>query len=406
MVVPTGWKQVMLKDLGSFSKGSGISKAELVATGLNAIRYGELYMWHHFKIKKIRSFISEESAKASKKIKFGDIIFAGSGETIDEIGKSAAYLFHEDCYAGGDTIILSPKNCNSLFLSFLLNTGNARKELRRLGQGQSVVHIYKKDLESVIIILPSLSEQEKIVEVLESWDSYLEKLARVLKFKRKIKEWLMQKLLTGQIRLENFSKPWEFLKLGDICDISRGGSPRPIQNYLTKDESGYNWLRIGDIKPGDRFVFQTKEKIIKEGLKKTTLVNPGDFILSNSMSFGRPYIMKISACIHDGWLAFRNLKGNIDKNYLYYKLLSKKIQNDFISLSAGSGVQNLKKETVSTLILELPPIDEQTAIANVLTTADQEIEALEKKKGLIMQQKNFLLNNLITGKIRLPEFTH
>ncbi|PIR66895.1 MAG: restriction endonuclease subunit S, partial [Parcubacteria group bacterium CG10_big_fil_rev_8_21_14_0_10_36_14] len=147
--IPKEWQLTKLADIGVFSKGAGIAKEELSENGHNAIRYGELYTRYNVKINKIYSFISDKIIPLTKKIKYGDILFAGSGETIDEIGKSATYLLKEDCYAGGDVIIFSPKNANSLFLSYFLNFGEGRKKLRELGQGQSIVHIYKSDMEEI-----------------------------------------------------------------------------------------------------------------------------------------------------------------------------------------------------------------------------------------------------------------
>ncbi len=348
----------------------------------------------------------------------GDFPILASG---GEIGRASMYLYDKpSVLIGRKGTINKPVYMNrpfwtvdTLFFSEIFPNINAKYayyifltiDWLAYNEGSTIPSLSASTISSIKILLPPFNEQEEVVEVLETWDRYIEKLSKVIKLKKKVKKWLMQKLLTGKIRLMGFDEKWNLIKLGNICEISRGGSPRPIESFLTQEENGFNWLRIGDIKAGSRFIFSTKEKIMKEGLKKTTLVNPGDFILSNSMSYGRPYIMKISACIHDGWLALKNLKTNIDKNYLYYKLLSQEIQNDFISLSAGSGVQNLKKETVSTLTFEIPCIEEQVAIAQILTASDEEIEALEKKKSLIEKQKKFLLNNMISGKLRLPEFT-
>lgn len=215
-IIPDGWRETKLASIGTFSKGSGISKEQLSETGHNAIRYGELYTRHNFHIKKIYSFISDEIIPLTKKIDFGDILFAGSGETIDEIGKSAAYLLTEPAYAGGDTIIFRPKNANSLFLSYFLNVGEARKKLRELGQGQSVVHIYKSDIENVRLHLPPLPEQNRIVAVLETWDRVIEKLGYKIEVKKRIKKGLMQELLTGKTRLLGFRGVWESTAFGDI----------------------------------------------------------------------------------------------------------------------------------------------------------------------------------------------
>lgn len=199
---------------------------------------------------------------------------------------------------------------------------------------------------------------------------------------------------------------WKNIRIGDIALISRGGSPRPIESFITTETTGLNWLRIGDINSGAKYINSTSQKIKKEGLSKTTLVNVGDFILSNSMSFGRPYIMRINACIHDGWLALKNIDTNlISKEFLYYLLSSNKIQSIFTAISAGSGVQNLKKETVSDVSVDLPLVDEQKRIVAVLEMWDEAIEKLSRKIEIKKNIKKGLMQNLLTGKMRLPGFS-
>ena len=205
---------------------------------------------------------------------------------------------------------------------------------------------------------------------------------------------------------KNIHGEWLIKNLDELATISRGGSPRPIESYITKEKDGLNWLRIGDVDPNAKYIYRTNKRIRKEGLSKTTLVNSGDFILSNSMSFGRPYIMQISACIHDGWLALREIKTDlISKEFLYYLLSSKKIQNIFISISAGSGVQNLKKETVSSVSVRLPLIDEQNRIVAVLEAWDGYLEKLSKKIEVKKKVKKGLMQKLLSGRERLKGFS-
>ena len=210
---------------------------------------------------------------------------------------------------------------------------------------------------------------------------------------------------TNQPQKNNLAK-WEVKKLSNLFTVKRGGSPRPIEHHITTKEDGLNWLKIGDIEVGAKYITSTSSKILKEGLKKTTLVKPGDFILSNSMSFGRPYISKIETCIHDGWLTFQKIDRNqIDQDFLYYLLLHPNTQNIFSSVSAGSGVQNLKKETVDDISLRFPPLPEQNRIVSVLETWDKAIEKLSKKIEVKKQIKKGLMQNLLTGKKRLKGFS-
>ena len=155
---------------------------------------------------------------------------------------------------------------------------------------------------------------------------------------------------------------WCWCRLGEVTEIARGGSPRPIKDYLTTDESGYNWIKIGDTDKNGKYINQTAEKIVKEGLSKTRLVHKGDFLLTNSMSFGRPYILNIDGCIHDGWLVI-SPKGTVfDKDFLYYVLSSTFAYNQFCDSVSGAVVKNLNSDKVRESLLPLPPLAEQKRI--------------------------------------------
>ena len=197
---------------------------------------------------------------------------------------------------------------------------------------------------------------------------------------------------------------WEVKRLGDSVDILRGGSPRPIENYLTTNADGINWIKIGDVKPNDKYIRKTEEKIIPEGKSRSREVKKGDFILSNSMSFGRPYILAIDGCIHDGWLTIQKYAETFDKEFLYYLLGSDEVFNQYVQMAAGSSVQNLNKDKVTDLQLKIPPLPEQQRIAKALSDVDALISTTEK---LIQKKKNIkqgAMQNLHTGKKRLPGF--
>ncbi|NQZ85257.1 MAG: restriction endonuclease subunit S [Nanoarchaeales archaeon] len=168
---------------------------------------------------------------------------------------------------------------------------------------------------------------------------------------------------------------WEVKTLGEVCLIERGGSPRPIQKYLTDDENGINWIKIGDTKNVTKYIYETRQKIIHDGIKRSRMVNIGDFILSNSMSFGKPYIMKTSGCIHDGWLVLRENKKLIDKDYLYYLLSSHIIYKQFDNLATGSTVRNLNIQLVKKVKISFPTsIEEQKRIVKILDSTFEKID--------------------------------
>jgi len=160
--------------------------------------------------------------------------------------------------------------------------------------------------------------------------------------------------------------------------IERGGSPRPIKKYLTKSSDGINWIKISDATASEKYIYETEEKITRDGLHKTRIVNEGDFILSNSMSFGRPYIMKTTGCIHDGWLVLKHTdKKLFDMDFLYYLLSSPYVFQQFNNLAAGSTVRNLNIALVSSVKVPIPPLPEQKRIVTIL---DETFERIAKAK--------------------------
>ncbi|EHB5932101.1 restriction endonuclease subunit S, partial [Campylobacter coli] len=174
---------------------------------------------------------------------------------------------------------------------------------------------------------------------------------------------------------------WEWKSLGEIFNIERGGSPRPIKEFLTDKENGINWIKIGDIK-NQKYLYKTEEKIIQEGLKKSKLVIEGDLLVSNSMSFGKPVIVKLQkGAIHDGWLLLKE-KINLNKEYFYY-LFSSNFMYSFLSYQAsGSTVKNLNIDKLKQIEIPLPPLKEQERIVGILDESfakiDESIKILEQ----------------------------
>ena len=155
---------------------------------------------------------------------------------------------------------------------------------------------------------------------------------------------------------------WEWVRLGSICEIARGGSPRPIKQFLTDDPNGINWIKIGDSDKGGKYINETKEKISPEGMSKSRFVHRGDFLLTNSMSFGRPYILNVDGCVHDGWLVLSGYQTAYDKDFLYYLLASSFAYYQFCEVVSGAVVKNLNSDKVACALFPLPPINEQHRI--------------------------------------------
>ena len=197
------WEVKTLGDLGTWLKGSGVRKDESKSGTLPCVRYGEIYTLHQDYIRKFHSSISREVASTATQIRSGDILFAGSGETKEDIGKCIAYTDDVEAYAGGDIVILRTKGVSPKFLGFYLNTPDVSRQKSSKGQGDAVVHISATALSGISIKIPKSAEQTATAAILSDMDSELDALEAKLSKARQIKQGMMQELLTGKTRLIN-----------------------------------------------------------------------------------------------------------------------------------------------------------------------------------------------------------
>ena len=170
---------------------------------------------------------------------------------------------------------------------------------------------------------------------------------------------------------------WVLCKLGAVNEIARGGSPRPIKDYLTNDANGINWIKIGDTTKDGKYINSVKEKIRPEGVKKSRLVHKGDFLLTNSMSYGRPYILNVDGCIHDGWLVISPIGKAYTSDFLYYLLSSSFAYEQFTNVASGGVVTNLNSDKVADTIFPLPPYTEQERIVAKIEEIFAQLDAIE-----------------------------
>ena len=204
---------------------------------------------------------------------------------------------------------------------------------------------------------------------------------------------------------------WEQRKLSDLVIIERGGSPRPIEDFITESADGLNWVKIGDAPEQGNYITKTAEKIRREGLSKTREVHPGDLILSSSMSFGKPYIMGIDGCIHDGWLAIREVQRNFDLRFLCVLLGTNQMLEQYRSFAAGSTVNNLNKELVGSTTVSYPNKDEQKQIGEYFEQLDYLITLHQRKLDKLKNMKKSYLSEMfpqegeIKPKRRFAGFT-
>jgi type I restriction enzyme S subunit len=272
-LIPGDWELKPLGSLGKFSKGQGVRKDEALTGEIPCVRYGELYTRHSDYIKQFYSFISKEVSQTARKIKTGDILFAGSGETKAEIGKSVAFIDKFEAYAGGDIVILSPVDTEPLYLGYLLNAPLIQRQKASRGQGDAVVHISASQLGNILIPLPpTKAEQTAIATALADSDALINSLEKLIAKKRNIKQGAMQKLLKPK-------KGWEVKKLGELFTFYA------TANY-SKAEMSFDGkigcLHYGLIHAITNSVYSLENGVkyyVKEDYTKYELIKNGDIVM-------------------------------------------------------------------------------------------------------------------------------
>ena len=267
-------------------------------------------------------------------------------------------------------------------------------------QGTSIKGVTKDDLLTKDLTLSvNREEQEKIGALFSNVDRLITLHQRKYDQLVNIKKSMLEKMfpkngeLVPEVRFAGFTDAWEQREFSELVLIERGGSPRPIDAFITDSPDGLNWIKIGDAPTQGKYITKTEEKIRPEGLSKTRVVQPGDLILSNSMSFGRPYIMGISGCIHDGWLLIRNTKEVFDLTFLCHLLGSGQMLEQYSTLAAGSTVNNLNKELVGSAIVKYPALEEQISIGkffekiiSLITLHQRKLERLQNIKKACLEK--------------------
>ena len=240
---------------------------------------------------------------------------------------------------------------------------------KTLSCGSTFESLNSDNIKNAEVKVPTTAEQVQIGDFFRHLDNLITLHQREFAFLCKEKS----------KKFRYIKNAWEQRKFSELVQIERGGSPRPIDDFITDAPNGLNWVKIGDAPTQGNYITKTAEKIRPEGLSKTREVHPGDLILSNSMSFGKPYIMGIDGCIHDGWLLIRNTYGVFDLTFLCHLLGTPQMLSQYRSLAAGSTVNNLNKELVGNTYVTIPSITEQRVLGAYLEQLDNLITLHQRK---------------------------
>ena len=308
--------------------------------------------------------------------------------------------------------ILRPIVIKPEFLHCFILSSFFAKSMKITGSGREGLPKY--NLEKMLLPLPPEQEQERIVAETKRLQSFVDELEtsceNMTKLVAQVKSKVLDLAIHGKLvqqdpndepasellkrinpkaeiitdnghyqKNKHFEIPntWELCKLGTISKIARGGSPRPIKDYLTNDADGINWIKIGDTTKEGKYITSVKEKIRPEGVKKSRMVHKGDFLLTNSMSFGRPYILNVDGCIHDGWLVISPIGEAYTSDFLYYLLSSSFAYEQFTNVASGGVVTNLNSDKVADTIFPLPPLAEQKRIVSKIEFIFTQMDAIE-----------------------------
>ncbi len=400
-IIPEDWEIMTFDELGTFSKGSGVSRAESNTGNIPCIRYGELYTHHNDYIKAYNSYISKTVASKAKLLQYGDVLFAASGETKEEIGKSAAFVNSCEAYAGGDIIILSTnsKLCDAKYIGYASNAPYVTKQKATKGQGDAVVHITSEAIKTISINIPPIAEQRAIAEALSDVDGLIAALDKKIAKKRLLKQGAMQQLLTGKKRLPGFTDEWETIRLGDWATMNSGGTPTSsVPEYYN---GHIPFLSISDITEAGKYINKTEKTITEKGLNNSSarMFPAGTIMYAMYASLGKCSIANIELSCSQAILGITP-KCRINPEYLYYYLSF--IEEDVKDMGQTGTQSNLSKQIVQDFMVKLPSdIKEQRAIATVLSDMDKEITDLEAQRDKYRLLKSGMMQKLLTGQIRL-----
>lgn len=331
----------------------------------------------------------------------GDILLSKNGT----IGSAAIVDCNTvfDIYVSLALIRIADTRILPEYIKYALETTAVQCYFQKNIKGIGVPNLHLEKIKNTLIPIAPLKQQKQICrflkdsqEVVSTFEANYQQLEQLIE---KTKYRLLDAAVTGTDFLKFDSKNrknypdmyffdfkfpftvpehWKFQKLGEVCHISRGRSPRPIKDYFTNSSEGVNWIKISDANPEEKYIYTARQKIKPEGVPKSHYVKAGDLLLSNSMSFGQPYILKIDGCVHDGWLILHPNHIDLEQEYLYYLLRSKKMFSVFNRLASGSTVKNLNVDLIRSVVIPIPPLKEQLYIISNVQKYMDKIRQIEK----------------------------
>ncbi|QMW03146.1 restriction endonuclease subunit S [Spirosoma foliorum] len=391
------WEEKTLDEVATFLKGKGISKSDIVEKGiLPCIRYGQLYT--HYK-ETINEVISYTNAPAEDLIlsQINDVIIPSSGETKEDIA-TASCVMKAGIALGGDLNIIR-SNTDGIFLSYYLSNAK-KKEISKMAQGISVVHLYSSQLKNLKIQIPSKAEQQKIASCLSSLDVIITAHSQKLELLKEHKKSLMQNLFpqegetVPQYRFPEFVNDgdWKEKKLGELSEIGRGKSKHRPRDATFLYGGKYPFVQTGDIKKAALYLTEYNQTYSEEGLKQSKLWNEGTLCITIAANIAETAILKIKACFPDSIIGL--VPNNDVADGLFIKYLFDEYKSQIQNLSQGVAQDNLNQEKLLQIKFLFPTLSEQKKIASCLSSLDELIAAQADKIDQLKLHKKGLMQAL------------
>ena len=431
----TAWAEVPLSEVGTLIRGRGGSKADAVDNGIPCIRYGDLYTQHDNVVRDIQSFVAASRASAYTELQFGDVVFAGSGETFDEIGKAAAFCGTQPAVTSGDTIVLRPgQHADGRFLGYAANSNSANKHKSRMGQGSSVFHISATHIGQYRLPLPPLPEQTAIAAVLDTIDDAIRKTEQIIAKLQQVKQGLLHALLTrgiddnGELRdperhpeqfqdsaLGRIPKGWEVAPVGSLlADVDPAMRSGPFGSALLKHElvaTGVPLLGIDNVHV-ERFVSSYERFVTPQKARELSryFVRPRDVMITIMGTVGRCCVVpegvgEALSSKHVWTLTFDEGRYPAELACLQFNHAPWVLRH-FARDEQGGIMAAIRSETLRSALLPVPSPVEARRIASVLTHISRRISEEVGATAKLKLLKAGLAEDLLTGRVRttsLPE---
>ena len=420
--LPQGWREAELGSVGACFRGRGGTRADEQADGLPCIRYGDLYTHHDCIVRSFCSAISPTRAFAYTALQSGDIVFAGSGETPEEIGRATAYCDSSKAYAGGDTIIFRPgPGLVSRFVGYAVNSVAANRYKSKMGQGSSVFHISSEHLSRLPLRFPSLPEEQHCVaDVLQTVDAAIEHTSALIAKTQQIKAGLMHDLFTrgvtpdGQLRPAREEAPklykesplgwipaeWTVRPLHELADVNRGKFTIRPRNDARYYNGKYPFIQTGDVAlAAGRVLTKYSQTLNELGLCVSRLFPVGTIMVTIAANIADTCILGTPMCAPDSLVGVVPNAGEVVR---YLELCIRRRKRWLENRAPQTAQRNINLEDLRPLLIPYPERQERTRIAERYEAIDAPLREDEENSANLRDFKRGLMHDLLTGRVRVP----